>query len=198
MIIFQFHSWQSAGNKNWYTWFSITLSALKWMGLLLFEERLKVDLRSFRMNVFLEEFLLGNGALGPGICTIRFFDILNVIFDAKTTQIGLFSAEICFYTNGIIRTGRLRLVFRFTELFFRSEIQRYNFKIFLKIRNETRSDSDSLITLTIMWGSLGRIEKLFPLVNQWPTRDYTPLHSAALRSVPLRSVTCGSLVHSWK
>ena len=56
------------------------------------------------------------------------------------------------------------------------------------------NDSDSFITLTIMWGSVGRIEKL-PLVNQWPTRDYTPLHSAALRSAPFRhSWVIGSLV----
>ena len=94
------------------------------MGLLLFEERLKMDLRSLRTYDFPVEFRRGNRSSGPGICTIGFFDVLNVRFDAKITEIGLFSAEICFYTNGIVRTGRSRPVFRFTELFFRSEIQR--------------------------------------------------------------------------
>ena len=67
----------------------------------------------------------------------------------------------------------------------------FSFKFKLKIGN----DSDSFITLTIMWGSFGRIEKLLPLVKQWPTRDSTPLHSAALRSAPLRHLwVIGSLV----
>ena len=55
----------------------------------------------------------------------------------------------------------------------------FSFKFKLKIGN----DSDSFITLTIMWGSVGPLENDSHSWNiGWPL--LTPLHSAALRSAP--------------
>ena len=106
------------------------------MGILLFEDRLKVDPRSFSTYVFRVEFLLGNEASGPGTRTIGFLDILNVMFDAKITEIGLFLADICLYTDRIIPTSeRVRffnLLIDFFERSFSAQISIFSLKLGVK------------------------------------------------------------------
>ena len=124
-----------------------------------------------------------NGFSGPEMLFFLHFEDFLTLVAQKITPIGLNFAEIGFlggHTNqncDSVRFHSLQIDFfgwNFSEL------------ISLKMTTFIRNDSDSFITLTIMWGSFGRIEKLLPLVKQWPTRDSTPLHSAALRSAPFR------------
>ena len=109
-------------------------------------------------------------------------DVSIALIAEEITQIGLFFAEMDVLLSALIE---MLIAYGFT--FYWLTFTDRNFLV-LKFWFQTKiricNDSDSFITLTIMWGSVGRIEKL-PLVNQLPTRDYTPLHSATLRSAPV-------------